>query len=226
MELVNKKIKGSSTIIYFIVMMFLILGYGFLIFYYYGVQSEDAKKLSGYIKLLFIAVELITFLIAFSYLYITGVKIKEATSRKMILNFAHINLLFKMLAVILFFFSERDSVIGAVYLLVFFSGDLPAILYLGYYLNKHFLTVSGDTEPFKPYSRFISDYSISKREWEIVEKICEGLTNKEISEVLFISLQTVKDHTHHIYKKTGVKNRVQLVNMISVLKNRNTGDVV
>jgi len=226
MEMVNKKIKGSSTIIYFILLMLLILGYGFLIFYYYGVQSEEAKKLSGYIKLLFIVVEVITFLIAFSYLYIIGVRIKKATSRKMILNFAHINLVLKTLAVILFFFSERDSYIGAVYILVFFSGDLPAILYLGYYLNKHFLTSSGDTEPYKPYSRFISDYSISKREWEIVEKICEGLTNKQISEVLFISLQTVKDHTHHIYKKTGMKNRVQLVNMISELKNRNTNKVI
>ena len=57
-------------------------------------------------------------------------------------------------------------------------------------------------------------HEISRREQEIIEKICEGLTNQQISEMLFISLQTVKDHSHNIYKKLGVKNRVQMVNMI------------
>jgi DNA-binding CsgD family transcriptional regulator len=42
---------------------------------------------------------------------------------------------------------------------------------------------------------------------------------------LFISLQTVKDHTHRIYKKTGARNRVQLVNMVGEI-DKNVPEVV
>ena len=41
-------------------------------------------------------------------------------------------------------------------------------------------------------------------------EICKGKTNQQIADDLFITLQTVKDHTHNIYKKVKVKNRVQL----------------
>ena len=222
MELVGRKITVFATIMYFCVMMILILGFGFLIYYYYGSGSAEAQLLSGYVKDIFIVVEVTTFLIAFYYLYIFGAKVKEASSKKMILNFAHINVLVKVTAVLLFFFANRDSYLGAVYLLVFFSGELPAILYIGKFLNKNYMVSSDDlNEPFK---RFINDYNISKRESEIIEKICQGLTNKQISEALYISLQTVKDHTHHIYKKTGVKNRVQLVNLVSEI-NKNGPEV-
>ncbi|MCP5053173.1 MAG: response regulator transcription factor [bacterium] len=56
-------------------------------------------------------------------------------------------------------------------------------------------------------------YNISKREREVVHLICEGKTNKQIEDHLFISIQTVKDHVSNIFRKTGVKNRVQLTNL-------------
>lgn len=56
-------------------------------------------------------------------------------------------------------------------------------------------------------------YDISPREREIVQLICEGKTNGEIADVLYISLQTVKGHVYRIFRKTGVRNRVQLVNL-------------
>jgi DNA-binding CsgD family transcriptional regulator len=70
------------------------------------------------------------------------------------------------------------------------------------------------TESKKDFDTFCADYSISKREAEIVLEICSGKTNKTIAEELFITLQTVKDHTHHIYTKTQVKNRIQLANLV------------
>lgn len=54
-------------------------------------------------------------------------------------------------------------------------------------------------------------FSISKRELQVVTLICEGLTNREISEKLFISEQTVKDHVRHIMRKAGVKSRSSLL---------------
>jgi DNA-binding CsgD family transcriptional regulator len=56
-------------------------------------------------------------------------------------------------------------------------------------------------------------YNVTPREQEIVTLICKGKTNREIADQLFISLQTVKDHVYRIYRKTGVRNRVQLVTL-------------
>ncbi|MBT3383959.1 MAG: helix-turn-helix transcriptional regulator [Prolixibacteraceae bacterium] len=64
------------------------------------------------------------------------------------------------------------------------------------------------------FGTFCEFYEITKREAEIVLEICSGKTNKAISEKLFITLQTVKDHTHHIYTKTGLNSRVQLSNLV------------
>jgi DNA-binding CsgD family transcriptional regulator len=59
----------------------------------------------------------------------------------------------------------------------------------------------------------LARYGITPREREIIDLICAGKTNQEIAEGLFISLATVKDHNHNIFRKTGVRNRVQLVNL-------------
>ena len=64
------------------------------------------------------------------------------------------------------------------------------------------------------FDLFCQHYNISQREKDVIELICAGKSNKEIEDELFISLQTVKDHTHRIYQKTGVKNRIQLSNLV------------
>ena len=61
-------------------------------------------------------------------------------------------------------------------------------------------------------------YGVTKRERQIVQKICLGKTNQQIANELFISLQTVKDHTHRIYSKIGINSRMQLVQMMNVAK--------
>ena len=59
----------------------------------------------------------------------------------------------------------------------------------------------------------ILKYNISKREMEVIELICEGYSNQEIADKLFISVETVKDHNSRIYLKTQVKNRTQLAKL-------------
>jgi len=58
-----------------------------------------------------------------------------------------------------------------------------------------------------------SKYNISKREMEVIQLVCDGLSNKDIAEKLFISIDTVKDHNSRIFQKTGVKNRTQLAKL-------------
>ena len=40
-----------------------------------------------------------------------------------------------------------------------------------------------------------------------------GKTNQEIADELFISVATVKDHNHNLFRKCGVRNRVELANL-------------
>ncbi len=56
-------------------------------------------------------------------------------------------------------------------------------------------------------------YNISKREMEVIRLICDGCTNKEIANNLFISIDTVKDHNSRIFLKTNIKNRTQLAKL-------------
>lgn len=61
---------------------------------------------------------------------------------------------------------------------------------------------------------FVLKYAITRREQEIILEIYDGKTNQQIADKLYISLQTVKDHTSRIYLKTFVKNRSQLSTLL------------
>jgi DNA-binding CsgD family transcriptional regulator len=65
---------------------------------------------------------------------------------------------------------------------------------------------------------FVLRFGISAREREIIEMMAQGFSNNAIAEKLYISTVTVKNHVYHIYQKTGVSNKVQLLNMMNSLE--------
>jgi len=75
-----------------------------------------------------------------------------------------------------------------------------------------------ETPPSSPQivdaERFRRRFNISPREWEVVALAVGGKTNREIEQALFISLATVKDHLRNVFRKTGVRNRVELANLV------------
>ena len=56
-----------------------------------------------------------------------------------------------------------------------------------------------------------SSVKLTPREVEIVNKIAEGLPNKEIASQLYIEEQTVKNHVHNILDKLQLHNRLEAV---------------
>ncbi len=60
--------------------------------------------------------------------------------------------------------------------------------------------------------------TFTERELEVLQEICNGLNNEEISQKLFISPQTVKTHKSNLLDKTGCKNIPGLI--LFVLKNK------
>jgi len=74
------------------------------------------------------------------------------------------------------------------------------------------------TEGVSLNEKFCNDlskiYSLTKREGEILQYICQGKTNEDIAEELFISKNTVKSHIRHLYEKLDVKNRHDVIRKI------------
>ena len=52
---------------------------------------------------------------------------------------------------------------------------------------------------------------LSKREAEVAMLICQGLSNKQIAEQLFVSEKTIKTHVSNILSKLDIKDRMQLI---------------
>lgn len=117
-------------------------------------------------------------------------------------------------AMILFWAGKYPGIHPFVILTLFLSGLLPVLHFHG--LRRR---ASLDEESLETgFDAFCKKYEITRREAEIIIEICKGKSNRQISEELFITLQTVKDHIYRIYTKTGVNNRVQLTNMASIGK--------
>ncbi|MGJ7920651.1 response regulator [Neobacillus sp. LXY-4] len=68
-------------------------------------------------------------------------------------------------------------------------------------ISSHPRKSSTHTHPANP---------LSQREMEILKLVAKGYTNKEISNMIFISEYTVKNHLKNITKKLDIKNRVHL----------------
>lgn len=51
--------------------------------------------------------------------------------------------------------------------------------------------------------------ALTRRETEVINELSKGLYYKEIAGKIFISQETVKKHVKSIYRKLGVRNRVE-----------------
>lgn len=52
---------------------------------------------------------------------------------------------------------------------------------------------------------------LTKKEKMVLKLLCEGKINKEIAGILKLKEKTVKNHIHHIYKKLGIKRRIEAI---------------
>lgn len=63
-------------------------------------------------------------------------------------------------------------------------------------------------------SEAVREYDLTKREETILRLLLAGCDNEAICEKLVISINTLKKHVLNIYRKLGIKNRVQMFKMI------------
>jgi LuxR family maltose regulon positive regulatory protein len=69
----------------------------------------------------------------------------------------------------------------------------------------------GHGQRFEGLERTLQGPKLSAREDAVLALLCQGLSNKDIGRALFISDVTVKVHLRHIYRKLGVRTRLEAV---------------
>ena len=201
-ELIGRKLPKYVSVIYFSICLLVLLFLG------------------NYFKNQVVHQEAIRHLLLFKSLAIANVVVTSIGSINIII-FGPRNAL-KLSGKLLFLFWIIPAILSASALFMVSSHWSLTILFTIFYFSQivvapgyiYMKVATLSDKPDQSFESFCHAFEISKRETEIILEICQGKTNQAIADSLFITLQTVKDHIHHIYTKTGVRNRVQLTNLV------------
>lgn len=120
-----------------------------------------------------------------------------------------ITLLFQLSKYALISNNLRIEIVISIIAVVFF--------FVGIYIHKKSIqapTLSSTAINHKK----IEALEISKREYEVLQKIADGLSNKEIAEALFLSESTIKTHVSSLLVKLDAKRRTQAVQIAKSLQ--------
>ena len=74
------------------------------------------------------------------------------------------------------------------------------------------------TQKLKELEKKIKDLEITSREYQVLQCISEGLSNKEIGEKLFLSESTIKTHVSNLLLKLNAKRRTQAIQIAKTYK--------
>ena len=66
-------------------------------------------------------------------------------------------------------------------------------------------------EEFQLNKEKLKETGISQREYDVLELMSKGMSNKEIADSLFISMNTVKTHASNLFIKLDSKRRTQAI---------------
>lgn len=81
-------------------------------------------------------------------------------------------------------------------------------LIVGIYINKKSLHKQQEV-PKDINHQKIKELEITEREYQVLQAISEGLSNKEIADKLFLSESTIKTHVSNLLVKLNAKRRTQ-----------------
>jgi DNA-binding CsgD family transcriptional regulator len=227
---------------------FLILGWMMLL--RFGAECAGLR-LKGYLSVLFIVVNLVIITVIgytsgdtvfsealplFKYYYsgaalffalLTGLILLRGTSsspgkadRRILATLSVTGALSQSAVLLLLPHSVWMALVFA-FLLFAVTALLP--VYLVYNAELQAYQLPKELKPLRGIEDLCIRHEISPREADIIREICNGLSNQEIADKLFISLQTVKDHTSRIYSKTNVRNRMQLMTLVQAISNGLSG---
>ncbi len=91
----------------------------------------------------------------------------------------------------------------AVISLVFFG--------IGIFISRKYLPVKKQAASKEIDPKQVEKLGLSKREFEILQLINDGLSNQQIADKLFVSENTVKKHVSNLFIKLDVQRRTEAI---------------
>jgi DNA-binding NarL/FixJ family response regulator len=126
--------------------------------------------------------------------------------KKTILVFAA--LIFSLL--LLFQISKYGIISGNLKIEITIASIAIVFFFVGIYMNRK--SLHSNKKPSEVINhKKIDELEISKREYEVLQHMSLGLSNKEIANTLFVSESTIKTHVSNILCKLDAKRRTQAI---------------
>jgi len=91
-------------------------------------------------------------------------------------------------------------------------------VWVGLKLTRKKIPVPSTTlQAFEVNDAALQRAGISAREYEVLEGMAQGLSNQEIADKLFLSVNTVKTHTSNLFVKLDARRRTQAIQKAKAL---------
>lgn len=117
----------------------------------------------------------------------------------------------------LFKLSTYSYISGNIGIEIFIALTAVTFFGIGLYINrKNLLKKSSPTQEIN--TKKVKELGLSKREFEVLQEISIGLSNKEVAEKLFVSESTIKTHVSNIFVKLDARRRTQAVSKAKELQ--------
>ena len=91
-------------------------------------------------------------------------------------------------------------------------------IWVGWKLTKRAPAAVPAGNEFQFSEKNFEKSGISRRELEVLELIALGLSNQEIADKLFVSINTVKTHSSNLFVKLDVKRRTEAIQKARMLQ--------
>jgi len=116
-----------------------------------------------------------------------------------------------VIAILLLFQLSKYSLIsGILNIEIVIAAVAVVFFFIGIYLNRKSLHKK-ENQAKEIDLKKIESLKLSKREYQILEEIALGLSNKEIANKLFLSESTIKTHVSNLLVKLNAKRRTQAI---------------
>ena len=123
-----------------------------------------------------------------------------------------------VLALLLLFQFSKYALISGNLKTEFVIAIIAVVFFIiGIYINKRSLHKNKRVSNEINHSR-ISDLEITEREYEVLQAVSEGLSNKEIADKLFLSESTIKTHVSSLLLKLNAKRRTKAIQIAKQLQ--------
>ena len=114
-----------------------------------------------------------------------------------------------ILSILVLFQISQYSLISGDTTIEWIIGVIAVVFFfIGMYINKKSPNTQHKTSGEIDHKK-IEQLEISSREYEVLEAIALGLSNKEIADKLFLSESTIKTHVSNLLVKLNAKRRTQ-----------------